>query len=364
MKNKNNIEQLLFIIIFLLMLIVPNVVLIFNLETNKNNENRKFHSLQDFNPKDPIASLFQYKNYYSENFGLKTTLVNNYIDFKFRVLNETPMSNKVVKGKDGWYFLGNSYNNTLDNAFGHNHFSRNELKEMSSRIWEIKSYLHEKNIAFYIVIPPNKNSIYKEYLPYQLDEEESSLSVLKNYLRAEINFEIIDLTESLLIEKNKNRLYYKTDSHWNDYGAFIGYKETIKHLNQDFTIPSVSLTDYNVDIKSADQGDIIKMINLEIEESVLTLTKKISSDSTLSNVSGEHNQMINQNNNLKLFLCHDSFSYAWMLYFNETFDDIKYLKNYKISKKQIEQEKPDIVIFEIVERNISKLLSPKGLLFN
>ncbi|SFN44999.1 SGNH hydrolase-like domain-containing protein, acetyltransferase AlgX [Bizionia echini] len=349
MDNKKNI-QLIFIIIFLLMLLTPNVVMFFNLETAENNENRVFKEVPEFNFNKPIHSVTQFKNYYTENFGLKTTLVNSYIHFKFEVLGETPLPNKVVKGLDDWYFLGNSYNNTLNNAFGNNPFNEEELEKISRRVSELRTYLKKQNIAFYIVVPPNKNSIYKEFLPFQLKKHESNLSVLKNYLKTHINFEIIDLTESLLAKKNTNQLYLKTDSHWNDYGAFIGYQETMQVLNQDFNIPVVSLEDYDIQLNPVEQGDIIKMINLNIEEFALKFTKKIPTSNGAQN---EH-----------LFMYYDSFSYAWMPFFNESFTTINYIKNYTIRKKEVESKKPTIIIFEIVERNIDLLLHKKSLLEN
>ncbi|OBX23517.1 MULTISPECIES: alginate O-acetyltransferase AlgX-related protein [Bizionia] len=354
MKNKQNILHWLFIIIFIMMIVAPNVVMFFNLETTENNENRAFQEVPNFDLNQPIHSITEFKNYYTENFGLKTTLVNNYIDFKSHTLQETPMPNKVVKGLNGWYFLGNSYNNSLNNAFGNNTFNTDELQEISRRILEIKTYLNEQNIMFYIVVPPNKNTIYREHLPFQFKVYESNLSVLKNYLKAQINFEIIDLTEPLLAAKNFNQLYLKTDSHWNEYGAFIGYQETMKILNEDFKISTVTLDDYVFQVKPVKQGDIIKMINLNIEESAPTLAKKTT----------PINSTKNSVNNPKLFMHYDSFSYNWMPYFNESFGAINYVKNYTVNKKHIEEEKPDIVIFEIVERNINVLLKKKSLLEN
>tara|TARA_R110002012_G_scaffold312248_1_gene522478 strand:- start:10869 stop:11933 length:1065 start_codon:yes stop_codon:yes gene_type:complete len=354
MKNKKNILHFVFIIIFLMMILAPNVVMFFNLETTENNENRKFEKAPEFNLKNPINSMTQFKNYYTENFGLKTTLVNNYIDFKFKVLHETPMPNKVVKGLNDWYFLGNSYNNTLNNAFGNNTFNTDELQEISKKISELKAYLNNQNIAFYIVVPPNKNSIYKEFLPFHFKDHESNLSVLKNYLKTHINFEIIDLTETLLTQKSKTQLYLKTDSHWNDFGAFISYQETMNVINQYFNIPVVTLEDYDIQIKPVKQGDIIKMINLNIEESAATFTKKATAI----------NPANNNNNDEKLVMHYDSFSYTWMPFFNESFKNVNYVDNYYVSKKNIEAEKPTIVIFEIVERHIDMFLNKKSLLVN
>jgi hypothetical protein len=52
----------------------------------------------------------------------------------------------------------------------------------------------------------------------------------------------------------------------------------------------------------------------------------------------------------------DSFSIAWIPYFVESFEESIYLTNYNIDGAFIEKVKPDIVIYEIVERNLGSVL--------
>lgn len=51
----------------------------------------------------------------------------------------------------------------------------------------------------------------------------------------------------------------------------------------------------------------------------------------------------------------DSFANYWYSFFNESFAETLYLKKYTFTKAEIESFKPDIVILEIVERNINLL---------
>jgi hypothetical protein len=53
-------------------------------------------------------------------------------------------------------------------------------------------------------------------------------------MKANSEVEIIDLREVLFQAKQRCRLYHRTDTHWNDYGSFIGYREIMLSLSKWF----------------------------------------------------------------------------------------------------------------------------------
>ncbi len=305
--------------------------------------------------KSPMASLTNFKNYYEEQFGMKSTMVNAYINLKTEVLNENPIQNRVVKGSDGWYFLGNHYNNLIDDYFGNAPFTTAELVIITRNIKDINAYLQSKNIRFYIVVPPNKISIYHDKFPYSLTKSTTRLEALKAHLKDELNFEIIDLKQPLLEHKDTKQLYHKINTHWNDYGAYLGYQATINVLNRDFDITLSPISDYTVKNDFID-GDITAMIkNFELEPAQFFHKKDTASITSVKNTY-EHLHYINASRKLKLFMHRDSFSNNWTNFFNSSFGETVYLRSYTLNKALIEKEQPDIVIFEIVERNINILL--------
>jgi len=361
MKATKNIKCGILIITFLTMLILPNIVLLMGLENNLENEQIKFKVLPNFNIKEPIASLRDIKNYYQENYGLKTTLVNGYINFKSNLLKESPIPNRVFSGKNGWYFLGNEYNNVLNNTYGNDDFLNKELERITLNIKNTINYLSSKNIMFYLVVLPDKNRIYQEKMPFQLNQNKTKLEVLKKHLKKEIGFEIIDLTNVLLTNKQKGVLYFKTDTHWNDYGAFLGYTETINILNKDFDISKTTLSDYKTVEKIIDNGDLINLINLNIEEKSISFIENTESKVITHEFSYKNKHFFNSNKNLKLLMHHDSFANYWFRFFNESFRECIYSRGYILNKSLIEKEKPDIIIFEIIERDINLLSQQKKL---
>lgn len=344
MKDVKKIN-LVFCTLFLVILIVPNIVL-FSSGLDKKAPR--------FTLNNPIKSAIFFKNYYKENFGLKSQMIDFYLKFKLNVLDDVPLKNKVITGKDGWYFLGNEYNQLFNDGFGSYPFSEFELEKIKNSIEHIKETLTSKGIDFHIVVPPNKHRVYSENLPYKIKQKPTRLEVLNSYLKEEIDFEILDLRDTLITSKGKELLYYKTNTHWNDLGAFIGYHKTLNTLKLD--IPKENISNYTIDYQPIKRGDITEMIHLKLKEKAIFFNKKTDSEIIPLKTKHDHLHFKNPNRNKKLIMHRDSFSNAWIQFFNESFGETIYLRSYNIRFDLIEKEKPDVVVFEIIERELSNVL--------
>lgn len=354
MDNIIHIKNKLFVAVFLLLLMAPNLVLFLGFESKiADNENLKFKEFPKIDIKKPKQSLSSFNSYYLGNFGFKKTAVNQYISFKKNILNEEPLPNYNITGKDGWYFLGNHYNNVFYNSFGITDY--NQVKDISNYLNKINQYLTSKNIKFYVVFPPNKHHIYSEYLPFQLEKEETLYSFLKSDLEENSTVSLIDLHSLLLKEKKENQLYYKTDSHWNDLGAFIAYQHIIDYIKKDMSIQKLQLEDYNISTELKVLGDNTQMVNIKEKTEVINFENKTPSKIKTLSDDQRFLHFKNESKDYKLMLYRDSFSNALIPFFNETFGDAIYIRDYNINKSNIENHKPDIVILELVERNINYL---------
>lgn len=351
----NTLKFKIITVLFLFALLIPNLVLVLDLEKDLiNNENRKYNSFPKLSIKQPLASVGKFKNYYLENFGLKTTLVNNYIHFKDTVLNENPVPNRVVSGKSNWLFLGNHFNNVLNNSFGDDPFTDKELNNTIHYLKGVKDYFDSKNIPFYFIVAPDKNQIYQEFLPYKLKQKATKLDILKPLLKDKAGVDIIDLSSSVLENKSKNQLLYlKTDTHWNYHGAYVGYNYIMNTISKDLPLEKVLFEDFNLIPKPDKESfDLAKMINKQQRESAYKISKKEQSKAVVISHNNKKSHYKNPTKELKLVLYRDSFTNALIPFFNESFGEIIYHKKHTIDTKEIETFKPDIVMFEIIERNI------------
>lgn len=360
MNTFSNILNKTIVIIFLLCLIAPNIVSVLNLEKHiVDNENVEFKTFPNLTIKDPKKSIKNIKSFYKGNFGLKKTLMNNYISFKRDYLNEDAVPNSVVTGKDGWYFLGDQYNKVVTNTFN-NVNDTTQLNFIVNNLKQINNYLKSKNIQFYITVPPNKHSIYSEFLPYKLKKKTTFYDLFKDRIK-NTNLNLIDLHAKLLNEKNNKQVYVKTDSHWNKLGAFIAYQDVINSISKDIEIKPVNYNNYNVFEEEKSLNDLTKMINLVKTTSVVIFEKRTKTQ--IDTISSKHNNLHfkNANKSLKLLMSRDSFSDAWVSFYNETFGETRFIKTYNLNKDVIETYKPDIVIFEVAERNLINLSTVKSI---
>ncbi|TBV28146.1 hypothetical protein DMZ43_03640 [Meridianimaribacter sp. CL38] len=346
MSNYKKISQLLTIILFMALLIVPSTIMFFNPKEKKQNKNE-----EELSEIDRVNELFQ------KEFGLKTELIDSYFKFKNNI-NVSPLPNSCVVGKSGWYFLGNEYNNLFDDSFGYNTvIDSQELETIKNNIESMRSFLTSKGIDFKIVVPPNKHRVYPEYLPYSHPQKKTRLEILNDYLKKEIDFEIVYLRDTLVKAKSEKLLYYKTNTHWNDYGAYIGYNYTMKIINKTHDLPIAGIEEYEEVIQPIKVNDVTQQINLTFKEDAIFLQKK-DTIATKIIFSKYHKQVFSNPSKTKTLLMHrDSFANAWMGFFNESFGTTIYLRGYKLNKELINKEKPDIVIFEMIERNLFENLS-------
>jgi hypothetical protein len=175
------------------------------------------------------------------------------------------------------------------------------------------------------------------------------LDQILKYLSADEKAVLVDVRKELTDAKKDRLVYSMTDTHWNSYGAFIAYQKTMKALSEIYpsTAP-LAVSNFVISIKpSRGLGDLAVMlslkgwlkdqeISLELKNDSLTPKKKIP----------------------KAVILHDSFVFPIKPFLAYHFDQmvLQYWGEKGFDYRLIEQEKPNVVIFEIVERYSDALL--------
>lgn len=87
--------------------------------------------------------------------------------------------------------------------------------------------LAERGVHFLAVVVPDKQTVYPELVPAA--GRRRGPSPLDELLgRCEPGIDVVDLREPLRAAKPDGPLYLKTDTHWNDRGAYVGYAATVR----------------------------------------------------------------------------------------------------------------------------------------
>ena len=310
----------------------------------------------------------RYERYYSDSFPLRNQLIrwNNLI--RLKVFGESPIRG-VRLGREGWLFYADEwvfedYENIMP-------FSPENLAKIRTVLDQRRIWLAKRGIHFLVVVPPNTQTIYPEYLPPGVHKigKESRYDQVAQYLKPYHEIEFLDLRSPLLRAKPTQRLYQRTDSHWNDYGAFVGYQALVDRISD--RLPNVrrlSLEDFTVSTVRGEGGDLAGMLSLSdlITEERIVLTPKFHPRSV--DVSRDYPDPVDEpgremvvketrDTSLpKALVFRDSYSWGLIPYLSESFQSVVYLWTFDFLPEIIEREKPDVVIFECVERYLNALM--------
>ena len=211
------------VIIFLSFLIMPNIIykVFYNKFDHTQYEKRKFKEKPKFDLKALDKYPINYENYFNDNISLKNEFVKlkNLIDvFIFNNI----IFNNVLLGKDRWLFFKSHLNMREIN------FEKNKNKLIF-----LNNELKKRNIDFILMICPNKEFVYSDYLPNYINLKDyvSPGDKFVEYITNTTDIKVVYPKKELLKFKNKYQLYYKYDHHWNSLGGYIGYLDLMKGLD-------------------------------------------------------------------------------------------------------------------------------------
>ena len=161
-------------------------------------------------------------------------------------------STQVLLGKNDWLF----YKTELDghpiwDYMGINHFSEEELAKMAANLTQMRDYFeNEREIDFYLIALPNKEMIYEENMPDTIARvnEVSRADQVAEYIWNNTDLTYIYPKQQLLDAKQNHQIYYQTDTHWNQIGAFIGMQEILKEAYG--TYADVDSVSFRIDSQS------------------------------------------------------------------------------------------------------------------
>ncbi len=303
--------------------------------------------------------------------------IRNY--FCLKVCKFSFNKKKVIIGKKDYLFLGNDYARVIDKCRGTFYYKVDEIDTWTEKLKQMQQWYERRGIKFIMVIAPNKHTVYKEYLPEWINTDVKTITddIVMDTASKKIN--LLDL-RPILRKKTNQILYMQSDTHWNRLGASIGFTETIQYINQLYDI-NYSLPAFELKHKPRKSGDLAKFLKIrellpdDYENEHEYVFEKLS-NVCHGNINrstwifdtckvkpnlalGSHAQYIINKDSLnkdKLLLLADSFSGANSKLYNETFETV-WKAHYQnlhghVLREFIIKHKPNIVIYQIVERNL------------
>ncbi|MBS1169325.1 MAG: hypothetical protein H6R01_243 [Burkholderiaceae bacterium] len=274
-------------------------------------------------------------------------------------------SDKWYHGKDDWLFLGNAYDKTVSKTRLVIMPSESEItttREIFSKIAKTGAD-HESKVVLFV--GANKSSIYPEYLPDEIKPSQKKyVDFFLDKLRDIPNLTIYNSTSDLLSAKETSGLlYWMTDTHWNNKGAFVAFTGFSKLLK----LPTPQIKFQQGKTHSGDLIDISGLKDFPLHKKdnweVVWKTQQSVTEAEIPNEpetpGGKPVIVFNQNaiTDKRVWIVGDSFTGALKQYFNATFKETHYIGHWNQKLKELParimnaDKRPDMIIIVRVERS-------------
>jgi alginate O-acetyltransferase complex protein AlgJ len=215
------------------------------------------------------------------------------------------------------------------------------------------------------VIAPNKETIYPEFMPASLNRvrDTTRLDQLVAHMRARSSVAIVDPRAALRSAKTGGAVYFRTDTHWNDAGAWLLHREILAQLHSWYPevepAPAVPLAR----VSRGWSGDLATMLGLEGrlgEDRLLLEPPRVSQAADPGprpldpqrRLSAAERPIASR---LRVVMFHDSFGLSLQPLLSESCARIVFSSGptdwrLNFDPALVERERPAVVIQEIAER--------------
>jgi len=328
------------------------------------NENRKLAEFpRRFTAPGPY--LADFGGFFEDHFGFRNQLVHWNTYWKWSVFNESP-DTTTMQGEQGWLYWARE--GMVENYTGRAQFTEQDLENWRRLLEARRDWLAQRGVKYIFVVAPNKETIYPEFLPKWVvkNGQPGKLDQFLAYMRQHSTVAVVDLRPDLLAAKAQGATYYKTDTHWNNFGAFVAYQRLLQALQPQMPeLKPLELNCFDRTPTLARGGDLAICIGQEYDMpetqgitfrpleplhrlQQLPLVPRFAHD-------GMNESIVTQNpaQKGKVILFRDSFATAWIAFIGYHFNQAIFLGERVWDRAMLEREKPDLVIDEIVERKFN-----------
>jgi len=299
--------------------------------------------------------------WFDDHFGFRSTLIKWYGEERLFGFGVSP-SATVVKGSGGFYFYADD--NAIDDYASADLLTPAAVDNWRRAVVDANRWLQGRGIAYVFTIAPDKHTIYPEQMPdslvrvNELTRTDQVLTALQDTGFA------VDLRPALFQAKAQERIYQRTDTHWNDRGALVAYQQIIGAVRA--RVPAVpaawSRDDFDAVTVDAQSGDLAGMMGLKrvLREEDLVLAPRRPRLARVIEPAGaeptaEEGRLVTEIPGSSLpraVVFRDSFVSRLVPFLSEHFSRVVYLWQNDFDADVVGREHPDVVIQEIVGRHL------------
>jgi hypothetical protein len=277
----------------------------------------------------------------------------------------------IMIGRDGWYYWLGEDGRSLDRFHRTTlPFADADIAALVAELERRRAFLAARGIGFVVVAVPEKYTIYPEHLPAWLRRgERTPLDRAVDAIVRAGRIRFVDLREPLAQAKARDRVYYRTDSHWNLAGASVGYGEIMRAVTAELppdkrrAVVPAPRPPYDP-ARDRFAGDLVHMLAIpgRVQEEDFVPFGKLAAtanercaqrvDRGGTRQPPRQDYACTDASRPRLLMLHDSMGLPMIPLVAENFSHAVFVTTQELDPALLDEVAPDVVIQEFVERGL------------
>ena len=306
----------------------------------------------------------------NDHMPAKTALVGSQSALELGLFGEMAQDKVVFGTSRPWLFNRSEDGQPLETYKRTNLFSEEELDRISQNLSEMQQDFSDAGIRMVLMISPDKEQIYgDDYMP-------SSVAVLENEGRTEQligalgktcpSLPVVYPAELLRKGREKEEVYYASDTHWNRIGACIACGALVDTLAEDtgstWSGAEAFRERYHFSEKEKKAGDLQKLVRLGEEFDSTEYEAQEARTAEVSDVSEDvRGEVIRERSTnpeglpLHVYLSGDSFRWNLTRFLQDSVSKSTITSRYYLDLEDVVSQEPDVFVYMIAERYLHEL---------
>lgn len=165
----------------------------------------------------------QYDTWFNDRFNGRNALLRLYTSIE-KHLNRYLRNKRVMMDtKTNWCF--DSYTNF---------FRHIDIKSALQGLNALNDFAHANGAKLYVMMVPEKVELYNKHHPFAKRYPDMMFGDEIKYLTENASFPFIFPIDELRKAAKSDYVFFKTDHHWTEWGAYQGYKALLQEIKKDF----------------------------------------------------------------------------------------------------------------------------------
>ncbi len=341
-------------------------------EAPTNIENRRLAKKPDLDSISYQGKKYfnDYTSWFNDHFAFKQLFVFANSFLRIHLFHSSPMPSSMYIGKQFQFFSANTL--LRDDILGTRRLSVQEIHAIYANNLFKQDYLAKQHIAYYLTIPPSKQTVFEDLLPdyllLQLKGKKMAEQFKDELALNKSNFyiDVIDLLKQRHLRYPNERIFYQYDLHWSDWGAFLAYRELINSIQKEhpWVGKALDFNEITLDTSYTEDADLSKLILMHktFKKEKYTIKATVADSITETVVNGVYQFPVYKYKNPqakgRVLVFRDSYSEQWKWLIARHFNESIFIWDQNITQSLINEYHPDIVIQENCEMFLFYLFNP------